>query len=133
MLEAKIKRALDLMSDSDTMSLTALVEGDVLAVQTKRSLYTFVMKDSKGGATATSSNPKFRGPIEGRINGTRLNFNGKIIANQQLYPGGFLEFVFVREVCPETGLALRDELVTTDIQAIFVNDVQILPTSPTAA
>ena len=126
-LSPRLARALNRFRNEESLNVRELRAGDQVTIQTKRSTYRLTIEDDRGSAIMTGSNPKFAGPYTGRITGSRLDPNNPLIANETLFPQGYLEFMFITGVCPESGIPLREEIVTSAIQTIYVNDVQILP------
>lgn len=113
--------AVDAMADVEGLDTRLLSAGDVIDVETRNHLYTFILADPPNGAAEVMSNgEKIVEPTDATLNGTLLGEStirsGWVCIDHRL----------------EIGLPDRRRVVTSSVRRIAINGVTVCP-RPTGA
>ena len=108
--------AIDAMADAEGLDARLLSAGDVIDVETRNHLYTFILEDPPNGAAEVMSNG------EKIVEPTDATLNGALIGDSTIRSGW---------VCVgyrlEIGLPDRRRVITSSVRRIAINGVTVCP------
>lgn len=120
-VDPRIMNAIDKQIASGRIESKDLLVGDKVTVHTKHSIYYIYITEK--GIKVNSTNDRYCGPYEGTLIGTTIAPGSSILCPQAFAVGGSLE-LWVEKIDTKPG-----KIITSEVKAVSINGVQVLPIS----